>query len=279
MSQAGGTLNVSRSWRSSRSSSGRSDADHLRVIVLNALPGIVVNIHGRIAMPGVDSKPFDLHMVPTSDRMATTQDFNIGGGFVTNLTVFVSGATPQMGQTFVIVQLIRSAGATAFLMGTLLQGYVTSTQNLGWPGSPIVNSLDVSPPLRTIVGSQPAAGAQINEVVPTGARWQLASVFAVFVTSAAIANRGAYIQVNDAAISRLQMPPAALQAAGINRHYLWAPNMPILYDPAGEFSQQPIPADTLLLEGQTLRTVTTLMDAADQWFAPIYVVREWMDAR
>src|SRR5262249_46183156 len=108
-----------------------------------------------------------------SNRTAKTEDFVLGGGLVTNLSVFATAGSPLIGQCFVIVQLVRSLGVTAYVMGTMLQGYVTTTQNLGWPGSAIVSSTDGEPAIRDIVGTDPVAGAGWSETVPAGARWEL----------------------------------------------------------------------------------------------------------
>src|SRR5213592_1900599 len=145
--------------------------DHLRVISVNSLAGVRLKLQGRFIDTSGKLDAFSYDHIPTSDRTATTTMHQLGVGAVLNLTVFASTGAPVSGQTFVIVQLTRGLGAAAIVLGTLLQGYVTSAQHLGWPGSPIVTSTAGEPLIRKIVGTTPGAGNNINETVPTGARW------------------------------------------------------------------------------------------------------------
>src|SRR5439155_18890058 len=113
-----------------------------------------------------------------------TQNYKLGKGAILNLTVFASAGAPLMGQTYVIVQLIKGLTGATIVLGTLLGGYLTATQALGWPGSPIISSTDGEGCTRLIVGTTPAAEANILETVPTGARWELLSLEASYVQGA-----------------------------------------------------------------------------------------------
>lgn len=258
---------------------GVSDADRLRVVVFNSLPGVVVEIHGRQAAPGFDAKPFNLLLVPTSDRMATTQDFAIGGGFVTNVSVFASGATPLIGQTFVIVQLIRSAGATAFIMGTLLQGYITARQNVGWPGSPIQTSIEGGGYPREITGAMPAAGADFLETVPAGARWELQMFHAIIHTSAVVATRIPQLNAQVGGFAKAFVPSPVGVGAGLVGFFCWQPNVQATVGLAAPRNALPWPTGASLLAGETLQGSTTNLDPADQWDPPRYCVRELLEAQ
>lgn len=251
--------------------------DNLRILSANSLTGVSLKLQGRF----IDSKgtigAAAWDHIPNSDRSLKSSVFPLGVGAVLNLTVFASAGTPQIGQTFVIVQLVRGLGAAAIVLGTLLQGYVTSSQGLGWPGSPIVGSLDGMPPMRQIVGTTPAAGGELTEVVPTGARWQMLTFNYPFTTSAVVGSRRSYVVISDGPVTRLQAQPAGVQGPSQGFRYLWSSNMPSLYDSLNGFAQQPFPADSIMLQGQTIRTGTTFIDPADQYGAPVYTVREWLE--
>src|SRR4051812_32014952 len=113
-----------------------------------------------------------------------------------NITAFASAGTPIIGQTFVRVQLIRGLSGATLPIATLLQGYVTSRQDLAYPGSPIRMSTEDAFPVRIITGTDPAAGVEIVETVPDGAVWELVSVTARLVTSAAAAVRFPMLQLD-----------------------------------------------------------------------------------
>ena len=153
--------------------------DALRLVSVNARPGVRLKIQARRynTAGGIDANAWD--HIPNDDRTPRSDDYPIGVGALLNLTVFASSGTPLVGQTFVIVQLVRGVGAAAIVLGTMLQGYVTSTQGLGWPGSPITSSTDAEPCVRAIQGTQPAPGVEISETVPTGARTRRTTARAV----------------------------------------------------------------------------------------------------
>jgi hypothetical protein len=163
--------------------------DKLRVVSANSLVGVSLKVQWRTATLAGDVVPSSQDHTPNSDRTVNRQDYELGSGSLLNVTVFASAGAPLSGQTFVIVQLVRGDGPAAIVLGTLLAGYVTAVQALGFPGSPIASSTDGHGAIRTIIGTSPAAGVECAEVVPTGARWELVSFVATIVTSATVITR------------------------------------------------------------------------------------------
>jgi hypothetical protein len=137
---------------------GLSDDDNMRVTAVNSVANVVVNIHTRRVTKEMTVTADAPTLTPPSNRTPTSIDVPLAGGFVTNLSVFASGASPLKGQCFVIVQMIRGTGVAATVLGTLVAGYITANQPIGWPGSPIESSTDAEPCVRTIVGTVPAGG-------------------------------------------------------------------------------------------------------------------------
>jgi hypothetical protein len=152
---------------------GISDGDSLRITTVCSQPGVVLEIHTRRFYKQTGVTIDRLVHAPNSDRTVKTDDYPLAAGFVTNVTVFAASGSPLIGQCYVKLQLLRGIGAGAFVMGTLLGNVVTQTHAAGWPGSPIVSPLEVEPYVRFIVGTKPGAGAEITEMCPTNARWQL----------------------------------------------------------------------------------------------------------
>jgi hypothetical protein len=95
----------------------------------------------------------------------------LAAGFVLDLTVRVDGRAAH-GQTYVILELVRGLDGPLTLVGTFASGYVTASQGVGWPGSPIISSTDGEPAVRYVQGTDPRP-AEITETVPTGARWEV----------------------------------------------------------------------------------------------------------
>lgn len=147
--------------------------DNLRVTSWNTAAGAVLKINGRTIDASGKATPDSWDHTPTANRVATVTDITLSGSTLLNVAVFGVGTAQQIGQTFVKMELIRGIGAGAIVLGTILQGYVTNTQALAWPGSAIQTTLDSGGYFRDIAGTTPPAGNAVVETVPTGARWEL----------------------------------------------------------------------------------------------------------
>jgi hypothetical protein len=251
--------------------------DRLRIVCVNTLADVRLKIQARMATRDGHTVANSWDHAPTSDRVATSTDMELGAGALLNVTVFVSAGSPLSGQTYVIAQLVRGIGAAAIVLGTILGGYVTSTQALGFPGSPIASSIEGGGYIRTIAGTQPAAGTDFQESVPTGARWELLRLFNYLVASAVAGTRVPYFELISSAAVSAAIGPAANTTAAQTINYTWAPNLPVVADVANGFSVQPTPGHPILLAGDSFRSATFGMLAGDQWNVPRYVVREWLE--
>lgn len=251
--------------------------DRLRIVSANALTGVSLNVHWRHAPLSGGTVPNAERHVPASDRSVQVQDFSLGVGSLLNVTVFAGAGAPTIGQTYVMIQLVRGTGTAALVLGTLLAGYVTSTQALGWPGSPIAGSLEGGGAYRSIVGATPAAGVDLAETVPTGARWELQHVFATLATSIAAGNRVPYLRKqiggSNAVFTFNPNPVAPNTFAGFG----WAPNLPVGFDATNAAWITPLAQPLVLLAGDALNTFTFGLQAGDQWGNVRYTVREWLE--
>src|SRR5262252_2154961 len=113
------------------------DADTwLRVTSACSVAGVVLAIQGRRLDDNGELKPITETHAPNSDRSIKTTEILLGAGALLNLTVFASAGTPLVGQCYVMIQLLRSHGATAIVLGTILGGYVTANLAFGFRGPP-----------------------------------------------------------------------------------------------------------------------------------------------
>lgn len=215
----------------------------------------------------------------TGNRVITTTDVQLGAGFPLNAEVFALAGTPTIGQCFAQVQIVRGRGPAAVPLATVLQGYVSATQALSWPGSPIVDSLSGAGALRSIAIAQPAPGAEVTQLVPAGARWQVISLIGQLNTSAAAANRFPSAFLSDGAQRYVEAITNVILAASLSGAYCWMSGF------GGVVTQATTPARTtaglpnpsLMLANFQLGTLTGNIQAADQWVNAECVVREWLD--
>lgn len=253
--------------------------DTIRTTSHNAATGVVIAIQGRMWSAARGISTFGFTHTPNTDRSAKTELFQLGEGYLLNLSVFAQSGAPRMGQTFVRVQVIRGFSGATYVLGTLVQDYLTSNQDLAWPGSPIRKSNDGPGYPRLIDGTAPAAGAESVEVVPTGASWEILTILHEFTTSAAAADRIVHITATDGATDFLTIRSGfAPQAAGFTLRHHFAVGAPeqIPGDTVGII--RALPSSLVLRGGQSLETNTTGIQAGDQYGSPDTLVIERLEA-
>lgn len=257
-----------------------SDADtFIRVRSACSVAGVVLAVQGRRVDDAGTLQPIAETHTPNSDRSVKTQDFKLGAGALLNLTVYASSGAPLVGQCYVLVQILRNQGGTAIVLGTLLGGYVTAIQALGFPGSPIVGSTSGEPAIRNIVGTTPAAGAEFEETCPTGARWELISVLVSLATSAAVVNRNMSLQVFTPGVQTWGKYEAGVNVpANTTQWFQYGLGLTVFGATAPEnIEYVSLPQQVYFLAGQAFSSFTPNLQAGDQWNAPRYQVREWLE--
>jgi hypothetical protein len=252
-------------------------AETIRLTVFNAASGVTATISGRRFDCDARISEFAHRLTPTTDRVATVLDITPGEGWLLGLAVRVTAGAPKAGQTYAVVEVGNGSGATFTPFDVLVAGTITAAKRVAWPGSPIMGPLETPGALRSIAGSTPAAGAEISETVPTGARWELVAIAAALTSSATVAARHPVIFFDDGATPYFRIGISSTQAASLGLFYNWAQGIgSAALDSAVQFVV-PIPAGLQMLAGHRFRTVTTAIQAADQWSGIQYLVREWIE--
>lgn len=251
--------------------------DNIRVVSANSVVGVTLTIQGLRLDERGQVVPFGWAHTPNTDRSSKTENFAFGKGALLSLNVQASGGAPLIGQTYVTVRLIRGLAGATFVVGTLLAGHVTTTQSLGWPGSPIASSTSGEPAVREIFGTVPAVGNDVSESCPTGARWELMTVLAGLVTDATAGTRAAIfrqIATNGSSPLFVILNPAAGDVPPSSTYtFTWGQNIPPSF--RNLFNVTPFPQRPLLRAGG--RFTITGQNVGDQWVAIAYTVREWLE--
>lgn len=253
--------------------------DNLRIVLINSLAGVVVTMQGRfLPLKGKTPQPFVQTFTPTSDRLPTTFDFSFGAGYLLNVSFIVTSGAPLVGQTYVMLQIIRGMLGAKIVLGCLLGGYITSMQHVAYPGSPILSSTEGEPYVRKITGTQPAFGANISETVPTGARWQLLTFLAGLTTDATVIGRQPILTVRSSGSLVGESIINATIPASTGANVTWAAGLTPQVDATGVHLQGGWITDNRMLAGDELRTTVNNLQAGDRWTAPFFMVREWLEA-
>lgn len=255
-----------------------SPDENLRLTSFNSLVGVTIAVRGRIKRPDQTIGDIAFEQVPNTDRTAKVTDFPIGPGYLLNLSVFASSGAPKIGQTFNRVQIIRGKSGATMPIGTLVQGYITSSQDRAWPGSPIETSFMGGGCVREILGTTPAAGNPVNEVCPTGARWELMALRTILTTDPTIIARRPRMRLTGATFIVAGInSPATLPASSASTFY-WMQGMPMTVGIGNDHFAQGIPSRMQIVAGGNIEVGGENIQAGDQFSAPSYQVIEWLEA-
>lgn len=251
--------------------------DNLRIACANSLIGVTLAIQGRRLSVGGTVEAFGWTFTPTSDRLVTAQLFPLGVGAILSLTIFAASGTPQIGQCFVQAKLVRGFSGALIVLGTLLQGYVTSSQELAWPGSAVTNSIEGNGCIRTLIGTTPILGAEAFETVPTGARWELVCFTLSLTTSAVAGTRNPRLATMTGLVY-VSFAPNTLQATPSTlTWHSWGQGLASDVALSNNVGVGGLPVGHMLVAGQSIRTDTENLAVSDQWSAPAFTVREWLE--
>lgn len=252
-------------------------AETLRVTAFNAAAGVVLTISGRRFDATSGISEFAHRLVPTTNRVATTFDVPLGEGWLLGLAIRVSAGTPLDGQTFVVAEIGAGQGGSFNALDVLIMDSVSAAKRAAWPGSPLRGPLDSAGAIRSIAGTTPAAGAEISETVPTGARWELLSIYVLLTTSATVINRNPMLIVDDGANSYYRMQQNANETASQAWSNVWAAGVPVWANAGQPGQVAGLPIGLRMTAGQRFRSLTSGIQVGDQYSALQYLVREWIE--
>lgn len=256
-------------------------SDQLSISVLSPNTAINFNLALRFLDLAGNVQPLLTEVIaPATGTTPFILPIQVAEGFLLSATAF--GATVKRGQCWVQLLVLRQKAADIQVVGdTLMQGYVSATDNVSWPGQPVGTSTDGAGFLRTFTIPDPAVGSEFLVTVPPATRWRLQSMVATLTTSAAAGFRGAILQIKDAGgfelggfpfedgASASSVMHATQAAFGELTEFTVSPT---LY-PTG-----PIPIPTMLGAGFTFGTLTLNLDAGDQWSSITGLAEEWVEA-
>lgn len=252
------------------------DSDSLRITSFNSASGVELAIAGRRRDEQGRIVPFLERHVPNTDRTVATGLLGLGAGELVSAVVRASAGAPRRGQCFVCLEIVRGRLGAVEPIAAIASGYVTDRAWRAFPGALLEDSISGPGVIRSVAGSDPAAGAEISETVPTNARWRLISLQAALVTDATAANRIPVLIVDDGTNELARGGHGIAQAASLTINHTFGVFGAALQVTTTNFLGM-APAGIVLMGGHRIRTSTAALQAGDNWGAPRLFVEEWIE--
>jgi hypothetical protein len=176
-----------------------SNTDVLAITSQSSAPVPDVEIRARILRKTGNIDALRFVHTPNSDRSVKSEAFSQGEGYLLGLTCVPVAPGITRGMTFVSVHIAIGQGQPSVVLHGLVQDYVESGYNLGWPGGPIRSSTEGPGLLRFVSGTAPPPNGNIAESPPTNARWRIISGGVTLTTDATAGTRTMSVAVQHGA--------------------------------------------------------------------------------
>ena len=210
-------------------------------------------------------------IVTSSDRSLVSSVIDI-----TDTPIFLTARTSatgvKRGELYVKV-FLRVDGV---IVALLMAGYVYDTSKIAYPGGQLEGSTEGPGLIRSITGTDPAAGVEISETVPTGTKWKFKSLLVVFTTDATVISRYPAIIINDGSKDIIRIATTTGQAAGNAFRYTFSDTGSSNTAVASGINII-LTKDLILPAGYIIKTITTSIVAGDNYEAPQLLVEEWIE--
>lgn len=232
-----------------------------------------VDVRMRLLTPDGELRSLRYDVLPNSDRTQREDIFDMAEGYLLSALAVPTAADVQPGQLYVALYLTRGAAPAALWHQLLSAGFASSGFAVSYPYNDSLVGRGAREWDRVITGTDPAAGVEISETVPTGATWDMVTVTFSLTTDATVASRVISLLMDDGASQVSWNRAIAAQPASTTRSY-WAGAQ--LQDDSANSGRIGMGSlnDRVLSQGWRLLTSGFNLQPGDNYSAPVLWVRE-----
>lgn len=253
---------------------GVNDSLQLFAFSVNVFGPVLLEL--RLLLPDGTIQVQEESLTVTTAFTALTKNVRLAEGYLLSVSVSTSNTSVTHGSLFVAVRILRGFPPAGTFAYTLTQGYITPNAALSWPFGTQQFPTDQQGGLRGVSVANPAAGADWSLVVPANLRWSILGVQATLVTNATVANRAPSLQIQDPVGHGYDVTAPGAQAASQTIIWNWTPGGPEKTI-VGVDASATLGVPTKVGPAWVIRTVTSLLQAGDQWSTISLVFEEWLD--
>jgi hypothetical protein len=249
--------------------------DGLFCTVYNLAPGLTLNLVATLLLPDGRVQANAWNMALTATGSPQSFLFPLSEGYLINATITPT-ASSRYGQTWVVVSIRRGSITGGINLQTLISDYVDAYAGPTWPGSTIQHSISEPGLMLTAAAAANPVGQPFVLTVPTFARILLRSLFASYVTSAAVANRTVQLYLTDGSGNLVYADTAeATQAASLTDNYSWGLKSGFAQSAlTSNYMNRSLP-EVYLLPGATVNLTAINIQAGDQFRFLAMYYEQW----
>jgi len=217
--------------------------------------------------------PFTFRKPVTADVDFATESFRIPD-FPVMVTMTSESFSGTANDASVILTLLIDDTPYA----VLLQGQLGPFQGLSWPIPPPPTNLQSRGISAEVAGANPAAGEEFSITIPDQEWWILKAVRVRFVAAAVAVSRRPMLVIVRAASDNIEISVPADVTTGQIVFLNWADAGTAQNDATSLRQLAPLPTNLLLPPGATIKSVTTNMEATDNYDPPRVLIEKFYSA-
>lgn len=214
--------------------------------------------------------PFVLSHTTNANRSTQTETFNLP-----DIPIWVTVSDDLFnfvqGDCFINLSLVVNGD----ILYQLANGLVYYHNNISWPTNNIIENRQKPGRIRTVNGTDPAAGSEISQTVPNGAMWKLKGVRIPFVTAATAGSRRVHLVINDSVNDIIDIFGNVDQIISEAKQYTFTPFLNVPDETDDNDILVSIPNDIILFAPMIIKTITTNLAGGDNFGQPIFYVEDW----
>ncbi len=219
-----------------------------------SLDTITVTFVCRMLRPGRGIEEIIFERNARSDADINESVELLGEGWLQGVQASHEEAGGRIGTIFVKAGLRRGGVTSRLLSEILFSDYLQQFGHLSWPGSPIRSTLEGVGFNRVVTGTDPAAGVNFSETVPTNRRWVIHGLSYRLVTEATVGERQAQIRFTRNGVRFILIQSVTTQPASSTKSYYYFNSIEAAI-PSTFHQYHPLPPDVILLTGDILSGV------------------------
>jgi len=215
--------------------------------------------------------PFAEQHTTNADRSLAENTFELHG-LPTYMQISPLTVPVRRGECYIRATLMMDGEPVLRLSA----GYLTDSKTISWPPGVFEGFTEGPGLIRTVTGTNPAAGAEFAETVPTNTRWKLRSLLVQLVADVNVATRRVNLYLDDGATDFIIIPAGVTQIASETWTYAWWGTVKASSEVGGMIEVNLL-SGLELAQGSRLRSATSNLQAGDNFTAPILSIEEWIE--
>lgn len=252
---------------------GRDDRLYVRAGSVLSAP--VITLSGRLLHADGQIRPFSFEASSTASSIGI-ETFDLAEGFLLGVAASMNQANVRQGVVWCEIGILRGRQADAQIGQVLASGHLGSDVAIGWPSARARRPDEGPGAIRDGQGSDPAAGSEASIATTSNHQMRYSTFRVELVTDGTAANRLVALEIVSGAVVLWRSEAHDAQTASQTRNYNWSLD--------GAFAAAAINSEyhgripqMRLRGGMTIRTVTTNLQAGDNFGAPAFHRMEWLE--